>query len=282
MPVVKINVGGRIFQSTIETLTKCSYFASMFSDRWYAESKEPDMEIIPFIDRDPEGFECILRHLRDTSYVIPKEWSPEVEFFGVVVEEPSVPQMKVITEDVWNSCAAHNVFYIMGMGMEYVDVTMELRSSNRIFTIPRSPDMLLAIHYNFYDPKSKVRSATLTRCLLHPIQISNSLLHACYPLPVQLSGYGPNTIIVDGELDRLVVTVRLLGSKALRKQSRKNKVGWMPMDDPSISQSITRPEEIITLPTTEFAKQMYVDDEINWSEVRRIQSKQYIMPETDM
>jgi hypothetical protein len=64
---VKLNVGGRHFQTTMETLTKHSeetitYFKALLSRQWQLE-KDPKDESI-FIDRDGDLFEYILQYLR--------------------------------------------------------------------------------------------------------------------------------------------------------------------------------------------------------------------------
>eukprot|EP01112_Ceratiomyxa_fruticulosa_P004224 TRINITY_DN1465_c1_g1_i3.p1 TRINITY_DN1465_c1_g1~~TRINITY_DN1465_c1_g1_i3.p1 ORF type:complete len:346 (-),score=75.60 TRINITY_DN1465_c1_g1_i3:92-1129(-) len=61
--IVRLNVGGQIFTTTMDTLTSCkgSYFDAMFSGR-FALKREPDGTI--FIDRDPTYFRHILNFLR--------------------------------------------------------------------------------------------------------------------------------------------------------------------------------------------------------------------------
>ena len=64
---VKLNVGGRFFQTTVETLTKSSdtrltYFKTLFSGQWQSEKDPKDDSI--FIDRDGDLFEYILQYLR--------------------------------------------------------------------------------------------------------------------------------------------------------------------------------------------------------------------------
>lgn len=64
---VKLNIGGRFFQTTIETLTKYSdtrltYFKALFSRQWEL-GKDPKDDSI-FIDRDGDLFEYILQYLR--------------------------------------------------------------------------------------------------------------------------------------------------------------------------------------------------------------------------
>jgi hypothetical protein len=64
---VKLNVGGKHFETTIETLTKYndginSYFKALFSRQWQLEKDAKDDSI--FIDRDGVLFDYILQYLR--------------------------------------------------------------------------------------------------------------------------------------------------------------------------------------------------------------------------
>jgi len=77
MPPISINVGGRIFTTSRETLAFSPYFSSLF-DRWDTE-KSGDI----FIDRDPDGFKHVLRLLREPTYNFPSKWKAELLFFGV-------------------------------------------------------------------------------------------------------------------------------------------------------------------------------------------------------
>jgi len=61
---VKLNVGGKIFATSIDTLisSENTYFSIMFSDKW--DLKRDDRDDTYFIDRDPFVFSYILNFLR--------------------------------------------------------------------------------------------------------------------------------------------------------------------------------------------------------------------------
>lgn len=61
---VKLDVGGRIFATTLHTLTQIPdcYFGTTFSEQWYHHL---DQDGAFFIDRDPTAFPHILNYLRD-------------------------------------------------------------------------------------------------------------------------------------------------------------------------------------------------------------------------
>ncbi len=70
---VKLNIGGKYFETTIETLTKQSeetttYFKALFSRQWQLE-KDPKDETI-FIDRSGDFFAYILNYLRTGQLII--------------------------------------------------------------------------------------------------------------------------------------------------------------------------------------------------------------------
>lgn len=70
--VIELNVGGRIFQTTLETITKYpqSFLGAMFSGR---HKLNLDQKGRYFIDRNGEHFEHILEFLRDDTYLPPKD-----------------------------------------------------------------------------------------------------------------------------------------------------------------------------------------------------------------
>ena len=89
---IKLNVGGKIFETTKTTLVQSTYFQTMI-DRW-------KMEEIQFLDRSSEGFEHILNYLRNTQYVIPKQYLYEIDFYGI--EYNNEPIEDETLEDISN------------------------------------------------------------------------------------------------------------------------------------------------------------------------------------
>lgn len=78
MDTVVLNVGGKHFETTIQTLTSNSkYFESYFS-RWNEDSSTKI-----FIDRDPGIFTHVLRLMRDPSYAYPQKYLSELDFFQI-------------------------------------------------------------------------------------------------------------------------------------------------------------------------------------------------------
>jgi hypothetical protein len=85
---IKLNVGGTLFTTTIQTLSKeRSMFSAMFGGLFSVESDENDEY---FIDRDPQYFKTILNYLRKGtiswskfSDVELEELYEEIEFYQV-------------------------------------------------------------------------------------------------------------------------------------------------------------------------------------------------------
>lgn len=74
---IKLNIGGTIFETTKDTLSKSTYFDSFFK-RWY-DSKVS----VPFIDRSPHIFKHVLSLMRDSYYRYPEKYLNELVFYGV-------------------------------------------------------------------------------------------------------------------------------------------------------------------------------------------------------
>ena len=90
---VTLDVGGRVFRTTADTLCAGSqYFRSLFERFPPAPPPPTDaagnssggVDGAPlFIDRDPQAFEHVLALLRDPEYVVPVAYRRELLFYGV-------------------------------------------------------------------------------------------------------------------------------------------------------------------------------------------------------
>ena len=76
LKTIKLNIGGKLFETTQDTLNSSSYFNSMFS-RWN------DSDKITFIDRSPKIFHHVLCLLRDPNYDYPVKYLSELDFYGI-------------------------------------------------------------------------------------------------------------------------------------------------------------------------------------------------------
>lgn len=76
MPIITLNVGGIIFETTTGTLFKATYFDSLLT-RWH-----PTTGAI-FIDRSPHIFKHVLGLLRDSQYPYPSKYYFELDFYGI-------------------------------------------------------------------------------------------------------------------------------------------------------------------------------------------------------
>jgi len=112
---IKLNVGGKLFVTSLATLTseKDTYFSALFSEHFRPEPDE-DGEI--FIDRNPKQFDLILDHLRgeDISQSIAAlskedkyQYEQQVDFYliGSLIPEPvpviSEPQYESEDDDLF-------------------------------------------------------------------------------------------------------------------------------------------------------------------------------------
>jgi hypothetical protein len=87
---VVLNVGGKRFETLVETL--CKFPNTMLGAMFSSNMAVPDENGEYFFDRDPKMFEVILNFYRHGKILIPINRSPEMvkeelDFFGVNVEE---------------------------------------------------------------------------------------------------------------------------------------------------------------------------------------------------
>lgn len=73
---VKLNVGGQIFETSVDTLISSSVY---FSVKLSRHNYEDEL----FIDRDPKIFSHILSYLRDSRYPFPNELKYEFDYYGI-------------------------------------------------------------------------------------------------------------------------------------------------------------------------------------------------------
>ena len=107
-PIVKLNVGGKRFTTSLQTLTKDpnSMLAAMFSSRHEVQTTEDGFF---FIDRDGTYFRFILNYLRNGELILPEgvtflaELEAEAKFYqvqGLLDELKTIKTLKVFEESV--------------------------------------------------------------------------------------------------------------------------------------------------------------------------------------
>jgi BTB/POZ domain len=107
MDRVTLNVGGRIFITTIGTLVdRSNYFASLFSGRW-AMPKQLDGSI--FIDTDPNVFEHVLRYLRRGVFPLAfnKETGHDYKLYIEILSEARYFQIPKLEKWLEGKCYIH-------------------------------------------------------------------------------------------------------------------------------------------------------------------------------
>jgi len=75
-PIISLNVGGKQFMTKKSTLIKMPFFESILS--LYSVDTP-----IPFIDRDPIGFENVLGLMRDSNYHFDHRYLYELDYYGI-------------------------------------------------------------------------------------------------------------------------------------------------------------------------------------------------------
>jgi hypothetical protein len=72
---IKVNVGGKIFETFKETLMRSGYFNALFINT--------EVKDIIFVDYDPEIFNHVLSYLRDPKYICNNKYKHAFDFFDV-------------------------------------------------------------------------------------------------------------------------------------------------------------------------------------------------------
>jgi hypothetical protein len=150
---IKLNVGGKIFTTSLSTLTmeKNTYFSSMFSEYF---NTQPDEDGEYFIDRNPEHFHLILDYLRNpTKEVNLNEMTKkQLDDFYFEVDFYSIQSLKKIE-------IIHK-FDVLAMGKEF----NSQRLSENKFRITKSgiDDWNANIIFN---PCKKWKITTVQNCI---------------------------------------------------------------------------------------------------------------------
>src|SRR5437899_1153985 len=74
---VKLIIGGKLYETTINTLKHSNFFNNMFNDTNF-NNNEPII-----IDRSASGFEQVLDFLRDPNYKIDFQYKYELDYYGI-------------------------------------------------------------------------------------------------------------------------------------------------------------------------------------------------------
>ncbi len=100
--IVRLNVGGKNFDTTIETLQNSPYFKALFASEERGAPTLRDSSGRIFIDRDSDTFSQVLRCMRTLQFPTnpSKLLLTEMEFFQLPVEYPTDTNLTVMEEAV--------------------------------------------------------------------------------------------------------------------------------------------------------------------------------------
>jgi len=91
--IITINVGGKLFTTTTETLYRSKYFKDISDGKTKCERDE-DGYI--FLDRCPKAFSHVLNFLRDDRYPFPNEYEFELETYLIAFKIDTSPEIELI------------------------------------------------------------------------------------------------------------------------------------------------------------------------------------------
>lgn len=135
MSAVQVNVGGKLFTSTKDTLCKCAYFAGLFATG--------NPEDIPFVDRPSSGFKHVLYYLQDDRYSFPLQFSLELDFYGVPYPKYSLMRKNdliniLVTGEKFSVKASrlmkNSPFFEKKLSQLYAGADLRLRESAKAFS----------------------------------------------------------------------------------------------------------------------------------------------------
>lgn len=121
--IIYINVGGKHFETTKETLSFCPYFQGIIN---FSGSLNCTKETPHFIDRDPKIFRHVLNLLRNPDYGYPIKYLDELEFYGFNIKEIR----NLIQEK--NKIISFAVFPILCEPMENVIIDVPTKVNSKV------------------------------------------------------------------------------------------------------------------------------------------------------
>jgi len=96
---VTINVGGKLFVTTYDTLCKSTYFVVKLNSNWLSDD---------IIDSSPENFVHVLNFMRNHNYPFDKNIAYELDYFGIDYDinklyDPKSELLKVLNDKLYDS-----------------------------------------------------------------------------------------------------------------------------------------------------------------------------------
>jgi hypothetical protein len=108
--MIKLNVQGKIFETTYDTITKIPYFKNMFED-----VNQKSIEPI-FIDRSPQLFKHILAIATDSFYPYPAQYAFELDYFLI---DKSTVNLFYDLDYLQNKCKITTCYSIHAFEQQY-------------------------------------------------------------------------------------------------------------------------------------------------------------------
>ena len=145
MERIKINVGGRIFETTKNTLSKSNFFKAWLS-RW---NSEDNTEL--FLDRDPDNFNEILKLLRDDNHKIKPNIEYELDFYQIAIKYNNtyVPETENFT--IHSLDKTKELLHQPRFAIRQLDhVEVDISAHSALFKLVATDDYI-----KIYDPNNK-------------------------------------------------------------------------------------------------------------------------------
>lgn len=168
MATIKLNVGGKIFETTRSTLCKSQYFDILLSGKFNDTQKD-----VIFIDRDSGIFKHVLRLLRDPLYEYPRKYNSELDYYmidhtdnininndNIKIKNNALSEMHKIIDPKIITCV--NTFEIESKIFNLKDtatgniILSPISPSQLVYMIPRVFDSITKIKVTYDDVQSDI------------------------------------------------------------------------------------------------------------------------------
>ena len=84
--MIKINVGGTIFETKLDTFKKINYFKYLFEDNTVDNTVNNHVDNAVFVDRPAHVFKHVLAFAIDDTYKYPAKYRNELDFYDIVYD----------------------------------------------------------------------------------------------------------------------------------------------------------------------------------------------------
>lgn len=160
MATIKLNVGGKIFETTRSTLCKSQYFDILLSGKFNDTQKD-----VIFIDRDSDIFKHVLRLLRNPLYEYPRKYNSELDYYmidytdniDININNDNIKIKNNALSEMHKIIDPKIITYINTSGIESKIFNLKDTATGNIILSPISPSQLVYMIPRVFDSITKIK-----------------------------------------------------------------------------------------------------------------------------